>query len=82
MNLNYSHLYGQMQPNQVFGIVLLKLDELSRQRFLCGVCLWLGFARVLTKQSLGLRHQGNCHLAKSRTDCASLRELVVKFKGL
>ena len=26
-----------MQPNQVLGIVLLKLDELSRQRFLCGV---------------------------------------------
>jgi len=34
------HCYGQKQPNQVFGIVLLKLDELSRQRFLCVVCLW------------------------------------------
>jgi len=32
--------FGQMQPNQVLGTVLLKLDELSRQRFLCGVCLW------------------------------------------
>jgi len=29
-----------MQPNQDLGIVLLKLDELGRQRFLCGVCLW------------------------------------------
>jgi len=29
-----------MQPNQVLGIVLLKLNELCRQRFLCGVCLW------------------------------------------
>jgi len=28
-----------MQPNQVLGIVLLKLDELSRQQFLCAfVC--------------------------------------------
>jgi len=34
-----SNLYGQMQPNQVLGTVLLKLDELSRQRFLCGACL-------------------------------------------
>jgi len=31
-----------MQPNQVLVVVLLKLDKLSRQRFLCGVCLWLG----------------------------------------
>jgi len=31
---------GQMQPNQVLGTVLLKLNELSRQRFLRGVCLW------------------------------------------
>jgi len=29
-----------MQPNQVLGTVLLKLDELSRQPFLCGACLW------------------------------------------
>jgi len=29
-----------MPPNQVLGTVLLKLDELSRQRFLRGVCLW------------------------------------------
>jgi len=70
-----------MQPNQVLGIVLLKLDEFSLQRFLCGVCLWLGVARALTKKSLGLCRQENCHLAKSRMDChcASLRELVVKF---
>jgi len=30
MYLNSSHLYGQMQPNKVLSIVLLKLDELSR----------------------------------------------------
>jgi len=29
-----------MQPIQVLGIMLLEMDELSRQRFLCGVCLW------------------------------------------
>jgi len=57
-----------------------------------GSGFYLGFVcdRVLSKKckgtnqiiiSLGLRHQGNCHLAKSTTDCASLRELVVKFKG-
>jgi len=27
-----------------------------------------------------LRHQENCHLAKSTMHCASLRELVVKLK--
>jgi len=40
--LNWYNLYRQMQPNQVLGIVLLKLDELSLQWILCGVCLWLG----------------------------------------
>jgi len=63
-----------MQPNQVLVIVLLKLNELCRQRVLCGVCMFvIGVARVLIKKSLGLRHQGNCHLAKSRTNCESAR---------
>jgi len=70
-----------MQPNQVLGIVLLKSNELCRQRFMWGLFV-IGVARILIKKSLGLRHQGNCHLAKSRTNCASLRELVVKFEGL
>jgi len=38
--------------------------------------------KELTKKSLGLCHQEYCQLAKSRTHCASLRELVVKFEGL
>jgi len=44
----------------------------------------LGVAKVLTKKSLALRHQEKETVtsAKSTTDCASLRELVVKFKGL
>ena len=42
----------------------------------------IGVARALTKKSLELHHQENYHLAKSTTDFASLRELVVKFKGL
>jgi len=37
---------------------------------------------LLTKKSLWLGHQGNCHLAKSTMDCTSLRELIVQFKGL
>ena len=34
-----TNLFGYLQPNQVLGIVLLKLDELSRQWFLFGVRL-------------------------------------------
>ena len=34
------------------------------------VLTMIGVARALIKKSLGLRHQGNCHLAKSRMDSA------------
>jgi len=34
-----------MQLNQVLGIVLLKLNGLSRQQFLSGVCFLIGVTR-------------------------------------
>jgi len=67
-----------MQPNQVLGTVLLKLDELSRQRFLCVVCNVCDkgckgtnqkIIRVASsrKLSLGQIYNGLCEFA--RTGC-------------
>ena len=57
-----------MQPHQVLGIVLLKLDEVSRQRFLCGFfdrdCMGTNqkLIRVASsrKLSLGQIYNGLC----------------------
>jgi len=79
------------------AVVYLNLIKCNRTRSWVHCCwnwmnsvvsgFYVGFVcdrgcKGTTQTSWGLRHQGNYHLAKSTTDYASLRELVVKFNGL